>query len=229
MMVALLRNLCKSDQYVRGKKWDTTEAAKYPDWTLGNELYEKTLGIVGIGEVGRRVASICGKGFNMRLLAFDPFITKEKALEFGAELVDLRTLLKLSDIVTVHVPLCAETKGLIGAKEIGLMKKSAYLINTSRGAVIDEKALTDALKEGRIAGAGLDVFEKEPISKNSLLIELGNTVLTPHVASSTREAREAMKDMVVDEAERIVRGDLPRNLVNKPQLVAKGYLRGTWL
>ena len=227
MMVALLRSLLKSDQYVRNKKWDTTESGKYPDWTLGSELYKKTLGIVGIGEVGKRVARICSKGFNMRLLASDPFTTKEKALELGAELVDLNTLLKLSDIVTVHVPLSAETKGLIGAREISLMKKSACIINTSRGPVLDEAALMNALKEGKIAGAGLDVFEKEPIPTNSPLMELDNTVLTPHVASSTREAREAMKDMVVEEATRIAQGELPKNLVNRSQLVAKGHLRET--
>jgi D-3-phosphoglycerate dehydrogenase len=225
MMLALLRNLVKSDQYVRSNKWDTTESAKYPDWTLGKELYEKTVGIVGIGEVGKRVARICAKGFNMHVLAFDPFVTKEQASQLGAELVDLKTLLKLSDIVTVHVPLSAETKGLMGDKEIGLMKKSAYLINTSRGPVLDESALRDALREGRIAGAGLDVFEKEPIPMNSSLLKLGNTVLTPHIASSTREAREAMNNMVVEDAIRIIRGEVPKNLVNRSQLVAKGYLK----
>ena len=227
LMLGLLRNLPRSDKYVKDKKWDSTESAKYPPWTIGKELYGKTLGLVGIGEIGKRVTRICGKGFNMRVIASDPFVTKEQASQLGAELLDLQTVLKSSDIVTVHVPLSAETKGLIGAKEIAMMKKTAYLINTSRGPVVDESALTQALREGKIAGAGLDVFQKEPMPFDNSLLDLENTVLSPHIAGSTEEALNTMNDMVVDESIRIIRGEIPKNLVNRSQLIAKGHLKAT--
>lgn len=213
LMLSLLRRVPRCDEYVRNKKWDVIDSAKYPQWTNGKELFGKTLGLVGIGEIGKRVARICGKGFNMQVLASDPFLTQEQASQLGAELVNLQTLLKSSDVVSVHVPLSGETRGLIGAKEINLMKKSAYLVNTSRGAVVDESALIQALKQGRIAGAGLDVFEKEPAQFDNPILGLENTVFSPHVGGSTEEACNAMNDMVVDAASRIVRGEVPKNLV----------------
>ena len=221
LMLALLRNLNKCDQYVRNRKWDIAESGKMPVWTKGRELCGKTLGIVGIGEIGRRIARICGKGFDMKILATDPFVTKEQALQFGAELVDLETLLKSSDVVTVHVPLGAKTKSLIGAKEIALMKESAIIVNTSRGSVVDESALADALGKGKIAGAGLDVFQQEPIPLNSPLLELDGTCLTPHVGGVTYEALDAVSDVVAEEATRIMRGEIPRNLINRSKLVIK--------
>lgn len=224
LMLSALRNLPKCEQYLRNGKWVSTESAEYPGWTTGKELYGKTLGLVGIGEIGRRVARICARGFNMRVLATDPYVTKDQASQLGAELVDLATLLRSSDVVSVHVPLSKETKGLIGAKEIAMIKKTAYIVNTSRGPIVDEPSLIQALKEKRIAAAGLDVFEKEPIPKDSPLIQLENIVLTPHIAGFTQEAVNAMNDMVVDEATRIVRGEIPKNLVNRPQLVARGHL-----
>ncbi len=225
MMLALLRNLRECDQHIRNKRWKNVESGKLPDWMIGTELYGKTLGIVGIGEIGKRVARICGKGFSMRILATDPFVTREQAQEIGAELIDLESLLRSSDIVTVHVPLSAETRCLIGAKEIGLMKKSACLINTSRGFVADEAALIQALKERKIAAAGLDVFQKEPISTDNPLLGLDNTVLSPHIAGSTRESFEAYERILLEEVTRVARGELPKNLVNRSQLAARGHLR----
>jgi D-3-phosphoglycerate dehydrogenase len=225
MMLALIRNLHQCNRYVRSRQWDSTDSGKLPTWTRGRDLYKKTLGIVGLGAVGKKVARICGKGFDMKILATDPFVTKEEALQIGAELVDLETLLRCSDIVTLHAPLSMETTRLIDKNEIDLMKNSAYLINTSRGQVMSESALVKALNNGGIAGAGLDVFQREPIPNDNPLLEIDNLILTPHVASETWEALNAVADTVVEEAKRIIKGEIPKNIVNRAQLEAKGYLK----
>jgi len=167
-----------------------------------------TLGIIGLGAIGSRVAQIGKNAFNMRILACDPYIIPDRAEQFGGKLVDMETLLKESDVVTTHTPLNEETRHLIGEKELSLMKPTAILINTSRGPVVDEKALIKALKEEKISGAGLDVFETEPMEKDNPLRSLDNVVMTPHIGS-TPGALRYMLEVAIDNVMRVVEGKEP--------------------
>ena len=172
------------------------------------EIRGSTLGIIGLGAIGSRVAQIGKNAFNMRILACDPYIIPDRAEQFGGKLVDMETLLKESDVVTTHTPLNEETRHLIGKRELSLMKPTAILINTSRGPVVDEKALIKALKQEKISGAGLDVFETEPLEKDSPLRSLDNVVMTPHIGS-TPGALSYMVEVAIDNAMRVVEGKEP--------------------
>ena len=172
------------------------------------EIRGSTLGIIGLGAIGSRVAQIGKNAFNMRILACDPYIIPDRAEQFGGKLVDMETLLKESDVVTTHTPLNEETRHLIGKHELSLMKPTAILINTSRGPVVDEKALIKALKQEKISGAGLDVFETEPLEKDSPLRSLDNVVMTPHIGS-TPGALSYMVEVAIDNAMRVVEGKEP--------------------
>ena len=189
LLLTLARRIVEGDSFMRKKKyrgWD-------PELLLGSELQGKTLGIVGHGRIGCRTAEILQKGFGMKVLYYD--IDGPDTHEVcGAKKHSLKELLNKSDVVSLHVPLLATTHHLIGAKELKLMKKDAYLINTARGPVVDEASLITALKAGKIAGAGLDVFEKEPKMAPGLAL-LDNVVLTPHIASASRGARGAMAQL----------------------------------
>lgn len=184
LMLSLLRRIAYSDRKMREGIWVKKEA-------LGFELRGKTLGIIGFGRIGRAVAKIAYYGFGMKILYFDLMrLPKEVEEEVNAKFVDLNTLLKESDVVSIHVPLTPETKHLINEDKLKLMKKNAVLINTARGGVVDTNALVKALKEGWIAGAALDVFEEEPLPKDHPLTKLDNVVLTPHIGASTVEAQD---------------------------------------
>lgn len=180
---------------------------------LGIELTDKTVGIVGLGVIGSKVARKLS-GLDMRVIARDPYVSNEKANRVQAKLVDLNTLLHESDIVTLHAKVTPETTHMIGKNELALMKRTAYLINTARGALTDEKALYAALRDGKIAGAALDVFEREPPSPDDPLLTLDNVILTPHVASWTADALRKEAFMAVDEVLRILAGSRPMNLAN---------------
>ncbi|MFN3268338.1 MAG: NAD(P)-dependent oxidoreductase, partial [Zestosphaera sp.] len=181
---AVARKIAYSDRKMRDGKWVKKEAE-------GIELRNKTLGIIGFGRIGREVAAIASKGLGMKILYFDIYrVSPEVERELEATYVDLETLVKESDVISIHVPLTPETKGLISESLLRMMKKNAILINTSRGGVVNTKALIKALKEGWIAGAGLDVYEEEPLPPNHPLTELDNVVLTPHIGASTEEAQE---------------------------------------
>lgn len=183
LMLSLFRHIPKADASLRAGRWEKAHL-------MGTELRGKTLGIVGTGRIGKAVG-YRAKAFLMNILAHDLSPDEEFAREAGAKYVDLDTLLRESDIVTLHVPLTPQTKHLIGRRELSLMKPTAVLINTSRGGVVDESALAEALEGGRIAGACLDVYEREP-PEQSPLLKLPNVVLTPHIGASTVEAqREA--------------------------------------
>ena len=157
---------------------------------VGTEVAGKTLGVVGLGRIGREVARRA-KGLDMRVIALDPFVTAAKAAELGYDTAtNLDDLLPKVDYLTLHVPLGADTKSLIGARELGLMKKSARILNVARGGIVDEKALAEALAAGTIAGAGVDVFTAEPIVADNPLLKAPNVVLTPHLGASTLEAQE---------------------------------------
>ncbi|MEM0085728.1 MAG: hydroxyacid dehydrogenase [Zestosphaera sp.] len=184
LMLAVARKIAYSDRKMREGRWVKKEAE-------GVELKGKTLGIIGFGRIGREVAAIASKGLGMKILYYDVYrASPEVEKELGATYVDLETLARESDVVSVHVPLTSETRGLVSEGLLKLMKKNAILINTSRGAVVDTKALIKALNEGWIAGAGLDVYEEEPLPPNHPLTQLDNVVLTPHIGASTEEAQE---------------------------------------
>ena len=190
LILAITKRIAESDQF--------TKKGKYKGWApmllLGTELKGKTLGVVGLGRIGAEVAEKAVKGMDMNVLYHN--VSKKPKFEkkYGAKKVSLQTLLKKSDVVTVHVPLLPSTRHMVGKKELALMKKTAYLVNTSRGPVIDEKALVSALKKKQIKGAALDVFENEP-KLSPGLNKLDNVVLTPHIASATIEARQAMSEI----------------------------------
>lgn len=215
LLLALSRNVIKADKRVKEGKWGLAPELK------GVDLEGKVYGIVGLGRIGRAVA-FRAKGFGMKVVAYDPYVDKNKASELGVEIVGLDTLLKSSDFISIHVPLTNETRAMIGEKELRLMKKTAYLINVARGPVIDEKALIKALKECWIAGAGLDVLEKEPPDPDNPLLKLDNVVVSPHIAAFTEEAFYRLEMIAVKETIRILQGKLPTNLVNREICSSKG-------
>lgn len=210
ILMAIARRVVEADKYVRAGRW---VHAWGPKMMLGSDVHGKTLGIVGLGRIGSAVARRA-KGFNMRVIYYDVFRREDLERELGLEYKPLEELLKEADYVTLHVPLTKETYHLIGERELNLMKPTAYLINTSRGAVIDQKALYKALKERRIAGAALDVFEKEPIDPDDPLLELDNVVLTPHIGSASIETRKKMAMIAAENLVSVLRGVEPPNLVN---------------
>src|SRR5438477_3021389 len=193
LLMAMCRNIAQADASMRASKW---ERSKYQ----GVELETKTLGIVGLGKIGGLLSQYA-KPFRMRVIAFDPVVTKERASGLGVELVDMDRLLAESDFITFHVPLTDKTKGMIGAAQFRKMKRTVRLINTSRGGVIDEKALAEALTAKEIAGAALDVYEAEPPAKDHPLFKVENCTLTPHLAASTEEAQVKV---AIDIAEQFV-------------------------
>ncbi len=183
LMFALARKIPAADAAMKAGGWDRNKF-------VGIQLTGKTLGVVGLGRIGREVARRA-KGLDMTVVALDPFVTAAKAAELGFETAaNLDELLPRVDFLTIHVPLSAETKSLVGSRELGMMKKSAYVLNVARGGIIDEAALAEALKAGTIAGAGIDVFTTEPTTADNPLIEAPNVVLTPHLGASTFEAQE---------------------------------------
>lgn len=185
----------------------------------GVELSGKTLGIVGLGNIGLRVAKRA-KAFGMNLLAYDPYVPRDKGKKFGIFLVDLDTLLKKSDFVSLHARISHETRGIIGSSQLSLMKKTAYLINTARGALVDEEALYEALRNRSIAGAALDVFEKEPVNINNPILKLNNVTVTPHIAGISREVPLKSAIMIGEELERYVSGKELKNIFN-PEVLSK--------
>ena len=189
-MLSLCRNIPKANDGIKVGKWLKKEL-------VGNELRGKYLGIIGVGNIGRNVGRIA-KCLRMNLIGYDIFpINQEYVREVGMIKTDLKTLLENSDFVTCHVPLTAETKHLINSETLSYMKPTAYLINTSRGEIIDEQSLFIALSEKRIAGAALDVFEVEPPT-NTELLQLPNIICTPHIAAQTKEAQELASTVIAE-------------------------------
>jgi D-3-phosphoglycerate dehydrogenase len=201
-------------------KWNITASGENPDWLMGSELFEKTIGVIGFGEIGKRVVRIA-RGFRMNILVADPYVDARVARAAGALLVELQQLVKESDVITLHVPLMPETRELFGEKEFSMMKKSAFLINTSRGMVVNETSMVTAMRSGRIAGLGLDVFTKEPLPAGSENLTLENTSLSPHVAGNTKEANVACAEEVAINAQMILHGKIPRNTINLKEIMAR--------
>jgi len=209
LLLATARRVVESDNYLRSSKWKRWGLMEF----LGYDIHHKVLGICGLGRIGQRVARRA-KGFDMHILYTDvvrmpPSIEEE----LGVRFVDKITLLRESDFVTLHVPLVPQTAHYISLAELALMKPTGILINASRGPVVDEKALVQALQEGKIAGAGLDVYEKEPKIEPAL-IRMKNIVLAPHIGSGSRETRLRMAKMAAENLVAGLTGKRPPNLVN---------------
>lgn len=201
LAMALMRQIPASDRALKRGEWQTS---------LTYVLHGKTLGIVGLGHVGRHVAKIAN-AFEMHVLAWGPRLTDAAAQAAGAERRDLDDLLSASDVVSVHATLAPESRGLLDARRLGLMKPTAYLINTARGPIVEEAALVAALTEQRLAGAGLDVFDEEPLPAGHPLAQLPNVMLTPHIGWPTDEAYERFADAAADVLLRYLDGgDVPR-------------------
>jgi len=214
LALILSKVLKKADIALREGRW----GVRYE--YIGRELHGKTLGILGFGRIGRAVGRIGHRGFDMRVLYYDALRYEEAEKELGAKKVSLEEVLSQSDFISINLPMLPETKGLLKEREFGLMKPSAYIINLARGSIWDEKALYQVLKEGKIAGAGSDVYELEPAIKGHPLFELENFVGTPHMAAHTDEALRKMS-LVAEDVIRILEGETPVHPVNQPRLCRK--------
>lgn len=207
LMLAAARNMVAQDRLTREGRWDDRQHNR------GREIYGKTLGIIGPGRIGGELIRIC-RPFRMRVLAYSPRLTPERAQRLGAEAASLDRLLSESHFVTVCAPLTDETRGLIGAREFALMRRDATFVNVGRGPIIDQAALTLALKERRIAAAGIDVFETQPVPKGEPLTLLDNVVLTPHAVCDTYELRRDVLAVIAAELRDFARGKMPATVVN---------------
>jgi phosphoglycerate dehydrogenase-like enzyme len=202
LILALVRHIPREDAATRAGHWGTT---------LGMSLENKVLGVLGLGRLGAKVAKV-GVGFEMSVIAWSQNLTPEKATQHGATLVAKDELFARSDILSIHVQLSARTRGLIGTRELSLMKPTAYLINTARGLIVDEAALVQALKARTIAGAGLDVFDQEPLPAGHPLLSLENTLLAPHAGYVTREQYEVRYRETVEDIAAYLKGEPLRRL-----------------
>lgn len=213
LLMSCARKIAEGDKFVREGKfvgWD-------PMLLLGQDVYGKTLGIIGLGRIGQAVAKR-SQGFDMKVIYYDEQRAPDsQEKQFNAKFTPLDNLLKEADFITVHTPYLKETHHLIGEREFNLMKKTAILINTARGPIVDEKALVSALKENKIAGAALDVYENEPELEEGL-IALKNAVIIPHLGSASWETRTKMAIMAAENLIKGIKGEIPPNLVNKEVL-----------
>ncbi len=210
LMLAAARRIPQADRSVKEGKWERKRF-------MGVELRGKTVGIIGLGRIGFEVAKRC-KGLEMNVIAYDPYVPPERAEQIGVKLVDLDTLLRESDVITIHVPKTKDTAGMIGREEFAKMKDGVIVVNAARGGIIDEKALYEALKSGKVFAAALDVYEKEPPDATNPLFELENVVTTPHIAASTREAQRSVGMIVAEDVVRVSRGFPAKNAVNFPSI-----------
>jgi len=208
MMLCLSKRIVEADRAVR------SVAGLKRDSLIGHDILGKTIGIIGLGNIGTRVAELAGSLFRMRVIASDPNLTPAEFDARGAERVDLKTLLRESDFVTVHCPRLRSTEGLIGRDEFAAMAAHAYFITTARGGITDEGALSYALQNGHIAGAGVDVWEDEPPSLDHPLLRFDNVVVTPHTAGVTHESRCNMALGTVEQIVTILSGNRPPRLLN---------------
>ncbi len=209
MMLSMSRHIPEANQSIKSGKWDRKKL-------IGVEIYKKTLGIVGLGKIGSHVAKVA-KAMGMRIMAYDPFISAERAEQLGCSLVDMDLLLQESDYITLHIPKTNETYHSINGEVLAKMKHTARIINCARGGIIDEAALAVALKEGKIGGAALDVYENEPLEADSPLLELGQKiVMTPHLGASTAEAQVNVAIDVAEQIRDVLLGWPARSAVNIP-------------
>lgn len=207
-MLALARQLPKADSTTKKGEWLKKQLK-------GNELYGKTLGLVGTGNIGKLLAKYA-KAFNMQVLGYDPFVSKEAMQKDGIKKIDeLGKLMESSDFISLHIPHTPETHYIINEKMLAKMKPTAYLINCARGGVVDEKALYNALKNGKIAGAAMDVFEQEPPAKDNPLLTLDNVVVTPHIGANTKEGQLRAGLITAEQIMKVLEGKEPDFWINK--------------
>lgn len=209
LLLSLSRNIPQACNSLKNKKW---EREKF----IGAEITGKTLGIIGIGKIGKEVAKRA-KGLQLKVIGYDPYISEEVAQKIGVELVNFEEILSRSDFLTFHIPLNKETRHLIGKKEFEKMKKGVKIINCARGGIIDENALIEAIKEGKVSAVALDVFEKEP-PFDSPIIEMENVICTPHLGASTKEAQEKVAEEIARQVIDFVKYNIVRNAVNFPTI-----------
>jgi D-3-phosphoglycerate dehydrogenase len=208
MMITLSKRIIQADRMLR------REANVDRNALMGGEMEGKTVGIVGLGNVGRRLATLCRGLFNMNVLAYDPYLSATEMAERGGEKVSLEDLLRRSDFVSINCPLTKDNRGMIGAREYGLMQSHAYFVTTARGFIHDEVALEQALRDKRIAGAGLDVWAKEPPPPDHPLLQFDNVLASPHTAGVTKEARESMARIAAEQMLDALDGKRPPRFIN---------------
>jgi D-3-phosphoglycerate dehydrogenase len=217
LILALFRKLHRIGPSTRAGEWNWRKFRPI------NSLDGKTVGIVGFGNIGRQVAERM-RSFRTQVIAYDPYVSHQMMEKLGAKPTNLDNLLKISDIISIHVPLTKETKQLIGKKEFASMKDSIILVNTSRGSVMDQEALITSLRNGKIAAAGLDVLTKEPPSSDDPLLRLENVIVTPHIGWYSEQSSSRLQDHAAMEAGRILTGQSPKHPVN-PQALSKRKAR----
>jgi D-3-phosphoglycerate dehydrogenase len=208
MMLTLSKRIIEADRALR------REANVSRNALMGGEIQGKTIGIVGLGNVGRRIAALCNGLFGMKVLAYDPYLSAEEMAARGGEKVELDELMRRSDFVSISCPLTRENRGMIGARQFALMQPHAYFITTARGFIHDEAALFEALRDKRIAGAGLDVWAKEPPPPDHPLLQFDNVIASPHTAGVTREARENMGRIAAEQMLDTLDGKRPPRIIN---------------
>lgn len=209
LLLAVAKLIVKSDMLLRANRPTPLAALR------GVEVRDRVLGVVGYGRIGRRVAEICALGLKMPVVVYDPYLSAPASLPEGIALAEsLDALLPQVDFLTLHTPLAAETRHLIGERQLRMMRPGSFLINVSRGPVVDEAALIRALQDGHLAGAGLDVFDPEPPTPDNPLLRMDNVVVTPHVASNTDKGYWRMSQGVVDQVLQVLAGERPTNLID---------------
>ena len=211
LILGLTKRLREEDRETREGQWQTS---------LSPTLSGRTLGIIGLGRLGRGVAKV-GRAFNMRLLAWSPWLTDERAAENDAERVSREEFFSTSYVISIHIPLTAESRGLVTADDLALMQPNAFLVNTSRGPIVDEAGLVAALREGRIGGAGLDVFDEEPLPSDHPFLTLPNTLLTPHIGFVTEEGYQSFYRSALANIKAFLAGE-PTNAINPEALQKRG-------
>lgn len=217
LLMAVARRIVEADKYVRSGQW---KVGWHPMMMQGRDIHGATLGIVGLGRIGCAIAKRA-QGFDMKVLYYDVIRRPDFEKEYNIKFAEMTQLFKEADFITINTPLSKETVHLVDEKKLKSMKKTAYLINNARGPIVDEKALYKALKEGWIAGAGLDVFEVEPTPIENPLLQLNNVVVAPHISSASYETRSRMAEMVAENLVAFFEGKKPPNLVNPEVMEAK--------
>lgn len=212
LLMTVLRQIVPASLKVKESKW--VERANF----MGYEIKGKTVGVIGLGNIGSRVGEILKYGFNANLIAYDPNLSDEEIRKKGAEPASLEELLKSSDIISLNASVDKNSYHMISEKEFSLMKKGVYIVNTARGELMEQKSLIKALDEGIIGGLGIDVIEDEPIDEHHTILTYKNVVVTPHISAYTYECLKGMGDKVVSDVEKVLRGENPDNVINQELL-----------
>lgn len=219
LLMTVIRKVREASLRAREGKWE--ERANFIGW----EIKDKVVGVIGYGNIGSRVGEILKNGFNAKVIAYDPNISPERLREMGVEPVSLEELIRKSDIISLNASLNEKSRNMISYKEFSMMKDGVIIVNTARGELMDENALIDALKKGKVAGVGLDVMKDEPPDPNNPLLHMDNVVVTPHIAAYTYECLKGMGEKVVSDVEKVVSKEVPDEVINKEVLERLPWLK----